>query len=109
MKHLEMIGLCRSGDPRFMANWERICREGHAREVEWVSELKKKGVSASHPDDGWVDRKRNEVNLVYPHFNSGVRMGDEIALGCPEEYRIVTVVGIRHGVVGGVYYQFDWD
>jgi hypothetical protein len=63
-------------------------------------------VKASHPDDGWVDRKgrRNtfgyvpeadSVQFAYPQFNDGVKVGDKIALGWADRWRIVVVTEIR--------------
>ena len=39
----------------------------------------KHDVAAVHPDDGWVDRRRNAVTLVYPPYRKpGISAGDVI-------------------------------
>lgn len=32
---------------------------------EWIDALRKAGVKAAHPDDGWVDRVSNRVLLLW--------------------------------------------
>lgn len=85
MKHLV------SGDKEFVALWHRICDEQASKQREWVQRLRSIGISASHPDDGWVDRRENTVCLVYPHFNDGVSVGSMVALGEPDSFRIVEI------------------
>lgn len=67
------------------------------------------GVAAVHPDDGWVDRERNKLQLVYPTFQrEEVRAGDAIALDARSDtsirgYRIVRVIRVeRHDLLDEV-------
>lgn len=67
-----------------------------AQEGGWVTRLRAAGVKAAHPDDGWVNRDRNTVRLEYPRFNDRPQVGDLIALGVPDRYRLVRVTGLDH-------------
>lgn len=72
----------------------------------WCNQLKSIGVKAAHPDDGWHNHKEREFMLCYPDFNDGVQVGDLVALGAPDEYRVVTVRRIKNGMLSGPYYQY---
>jgi len=84
-----------SGPPAAMARWAEICHEGDHKEDDWIATLRAKGVKAAHPDDGWVDRKENSVHFAYPQFDDEVKVGDTIALGRDDKFRLVTVTAIR--------------
>ena len=79
----------------------------------WVKSLRALDVKAAHPDDGWVNRTNNSVNLVYPQFNDGVSVGDLIALGWPpwstrgKSHRIVRVIEISKTMFGKPIYHFQ--
>ena len=61
--------------------------------AEWIADLRRRGVKAAHPDDGWVDREAGTIHLCYPLFNDGLSVGDLLALGYPgNKTRIVRVV-----------------
>lgn len=77
--------------PEFAVLFSAICAKHETREADWIADLRRRGVKAAHPDDGWVDREANTVHFAYPQFNDGVKVGDKIALGWPDKYRIVTV------------------
>ena len=79
MKHLV------SGDPEFVARWHKICDEYEVEEKQWISQLRKQGFKAAHPNDGWVDRKNNKLHLAYPQFNDGAKVGDKVMLGWPTD------------------------
>jgi hypothetical protein len=87
----------------FLNGW----RSYYAKEKEWVDTLRQKGVTAAHPDDGWVDRDLNEVILCYPQFNDGVNIGSIIALGDCNQYRLVKIVGLHVGFTGLEYWKFE--
>jgi hypothetical protein len=65
----------------------------YERERRWCDELREAGIKAAHPDDGWVDREANTVRLEYPQFVGPLAVGDVIALGQPEGYRLVRLTG----------------
>ena len=69
--------------------------ERRSYENLWVDSLIRRGIKAAHPDDGWVDREENKVVFCYPQFRMQVNVGDLIALGWPDKYRIVRVTGLR--------------
>ena len=79
--------------------WNRICREGQVTEDSWVDDLISRGVKASHPDDGWVARHNDPpyVQFAYPQFKSNeLSIGDLIALGRPDGYKICRVIKIEN-------------
>jgi len=90
---------------KIQEKWINLCLESESKEKAWIKELRSTGVAAAHPDDGWVNREKNEIYLAYPQFNDGLTIGSKIALGWPDKYRIVKVVGYRPGLFLN-YWQF---
>lgn len=72
--------------------WITLISRIEEEEKEWVNALKKAGVKAAHPDDGWIDRTKNIVRFVYPYFYTNLAPGDVIALGRPGRYRFVKAI-----------------
>lgn len=98
MTDWDQLRNCASGDPAFVADWVRIVSEGERSEREWVKELIAQGFKAAHPNDGWVDRKNNSFQLVYPQFRLDVTVGSLVMLGWhswPKEQRPVVVTHIE--------------
>lgn len=81
------------GQPEHVARAVAIDRDMCAVERAWVDQLRAEGIKAAHPDDGWVKRAENKVHLCYPQFNDGLGVADLLALGTPEKWRVVRVVG----------------
>jgi len=107
-RHLEFIPLCKSSNPNFMEHWKNICMEADKKEEQWVNKLRADGVSASHPNDGWINRKDNELILIYPEFNDGVKIGSIVALGDPDKYKLVKIIDHRKGIIGDInYWKFE--
>lgn len=110
-------GLCRSNDEKgdiFLAIYENISMNQQLQEQVWVEDLKDKGYSAAHPNDGWVNRHKNEVVLCYPYFETNVTIGAKIMLGSPSNktsHRSVIVTGIRKSTLSDdlIYYSFKDD
>lgn len=78
------------------------------KDQKWIKELRSKGIKACHPNDGWVDRKRNRIHLAYPLFNDGLNVGDKIMLGWatdPGSHRLVRVTKIESSLL--LYYHFE--
>lgn len=89
---------CASGDPAFVAAWRKSVSDGETSEREWVSRLRADGYRAAHPNDGWVDRENNSVQLVYPQFKDKVEVGCLVMLGwCSDKasHRPVVVTHIE--------------
>jgi len=99
-------GLGKAGES-FIENYERICKESAQKETKWIELLKSQGIKAAHPDDGWVDRKENYINFCYPQFKQNIEVGDLIALGDADKYRIVKVIKITKTMFGQIYYFFS--
>ncbi len=57
-----------TGDKDFVASWHRSMDLSENKEKKWIDWLREGGFKAAHPDDGWVDRQMNTVQLVYPAF-----------------------------------------
>lgn len=94
------------GDSQFVDSFRAISEESDRNEEKWVEKLKKFGIKAAHPNDGWNNRKDNECSFSYPYFNLGVKVGDQIALGDCEDFVVVTVVNIKRGLLGTTYYEY---
>lgn len=77
---LDLIPLC-SGRSDFVTTWSNVCHEGHRRERAYIAALRQRGISAAHPNDGWVKRDEQKLHFCYPHFNDGAKTGSLVALG----------------------------
>lgn len=108
MNATELITLCRTDNPDFRESWIRICRDAERKEKVWIATLRQQGIAVAHPDDGWVNRKEHEVNLVNPYFVGSVKNGSLIVLGSPDRYRTVKIIGHRIGFAGQLeYWKFE--
>ena len=97
MKPISMIECMKAGELGVEARkrWVDVCLAAQNKQDAWVASLRAQGVKAAHPDDGWVDREHNRVQLVYPVFDDNQRVGELIALGDADEHRLVRVTSIR--------------
>lgn len=92
--------LDRCTNPAFEARWVQICAEHESKQNAWVEQMRELGCAAAHPDDGWVDRRKNTVFLCYPYFErKPVKIGDRIALGDADKHRIVVVTEIIKPII----------
>lgn len=95
-------------DESFVKIWTETLINAEKEKLEWIEKLREQGIKVAHPDDGWVDREKNEIILVYPQFDDGVIDGCLMALGWPWKYRIVKVISHRIGLFGNlVYWRFE--
>jgi hypothetical protein len=114
MNAQEMIGLCQTSNPGFAQLWADICIEGERKEKEWIAALRSHGVKAAHPNDGWIDREKNELHFCYPQFNDGAGIGDIVALGwasdAPGKTKFVRLTGCRKmGFISDmIRWQFEY-
>ena len=94
----ELRGLA-TGNIKHVAGWQQICAAADASEDRWIAQLRLIGIKAAHPDDGWVDRKSSAthdfVQFQYPQFDDGPQVGDLIALGHVDRYRVRKVLGVK--------------
>lgn len=109
MKHYTdpKSGIRTSGPDAVIDTLCAVCEEAERQEATWIATLRSQGVKAAHPDDGWVNRDASKVLLQYPQFNDGLSAGDTLALGWPEEYRLVRVTRRAQGLMGLVYFHFE--
>ena len=84
-----------SGDAGAVATYARICREMEDEKSLWIDGLRRDGVKMAHPDDGWVNRTENRLMPCYPQFDDRPGVGDIIALGSPDKWRLVRVIKIE--------------
>lgn len=102
-----------SGQARFVALYADIATSMERDQEAWIAALRAAGVMAAHPDDGWVNRKDNRVQFVYPQFNDGAKAGDLVALGWPQwssakpQHRIVRLVEFHRGTFGAGAWKFE--
>ena len=84
MRYASSDGLMSSADPNAVALWEDIGARMENDKATWTERLRAMGVKLAHPDDGWVDRKRNRFSWSwYPQFDDRPEVGDLVAFGCP--------------------------
>lgn len=63
--------------------------------IEWLAKLKNDGIVAAHPEDGWVDRNKNQIIFVHAYFmNAVIDVGDRVVIGNPKKYRIVRIIEV---------------
>lgn len=84
-----------------------IYREHKENMSRWCAELRARGVSGAMPDDGWVDRDRDELRFVYPYFLYNAGVGSLIALGDWARYRVVRITERRQSFIAGPVYVFE--
>ena len=70
-----------SGRPDLVEQWKDGCRVRAYERKAWVKKMRALGVRASHPDDGWVDRENNHLQLCYPDFERSLAVGSLIDWG----------------------------
>jgi hypothetical protein len=77
----------------------KVSNDIEREEREWIAQLRSIGIKAAHPDDGHVRRDQSQyhdfVSFCYPQFDDGVKVGDRIALGWPDRYRVRVVQRIE--------------
>jgi len=101
MKHLV------TGDPKFVKQWHEICDEHETKKNTWIKELRAVGFKAAHPNDGWVNREKNEIYFAYPYFNDGADIGDKVMISfSPDSTRPVRLIGSRCGLML-TYWKFE--
>lgn len=101
-------GHCKSNNMEHVSLWNQIVTERKENELKWIEELRLQGVKAAHPDDGWVERDINQVTLCYPEFNDGVSVGDIIALGSYDKWRLVKVIEEREPLLDSQVLMFEY-
>lgn len=105
MTYKEMIPLV-TGDHEFVRQFRAHCLDRHHKEEALIADLRKMGVKACHPDDGWIDRKENTIHFAYPRFDDGVEIGSIVAIGGHEKFRLVELTAMRVGITGLVRWEF---
>lgn len=93
-KYTSNDGLAHSNNLEIIKAWNDFEVEYQNKIKECCDYLKSKGIKAFHPDDGWVNREENYVEFSYPHFLLDIKVGDKIALGGYDKYRICEVTEI---------------
>ena len=74
---------------------------------QWINKLISRGIAAAHPENGWVDRKKNKITLQYPYFISKpLVVGSYMAIGDADNYRIVRIIGYEKNMFSMEYYYF---
>jgi hypothetical protein len=86
------------GTPEFRNVWNSVCTQSESEEFRWIMALRSIGIKAAHPDDGWVNRSSpfyDLVQLINPYFNDGLKVGELLALGEPDHYRVRKIQAIE--------------
>ena len=77
----------------FIEVWVEVLQKEHREKHVWIKQLREQNIKGAHPDDGWVDRENNILSPCYPQFWDRPIYGDRIALGTPQKFRIVRILG----------------
>lgn len=96
----------RAGD-EFASLFHQAEQRDRSMTAAWVGFLLGHGYCAAHPDDGWVNRDKNEIVMQYPHFNAGITQGGLVALGWHGKWRSVRITGRRVSPFGSTYWLFE--
>lgn len=106
-----MKDLIRSSNPEVVASWHQICDAQEREKTRWVADLRKCGFKAAHPNDGWVDREKNTLQFVYPHFDDGAGVDDLVMLGQsftkPGELRPIRLTGTVKSFFSAKIFTFE--
>lgn len=86
---------------KFAEQLGQMMKERRDKEAEWTCDMMKQGIAATHPDDGWIDRRKNELTLMYPRIVGELKPGALVALGDFEEYKIVRLIRYLPCFLGG--------
>lgn len=99
----EIDGIQVSGRADIVATFADVYRQMREDDRAWIARLRAEGYKAAHPNDGWVDRKKNIITFCYPHYNDGAKAGDLVMLGwsCERWNRPVRLLGPATGLAGG--------
>lgn len=76
------------------AHFAKCFQEVREEQESWEAEMRKLGVAATHPNDGWIDRRNQIADLTYPKIFDWIEVGSHLALGDPHGHLIVEVVEI---------------
>lgn len=90
-----------------MPETKKTLAEGKEKMVRWIESLRKAGVKAAHHDNDLVDSATDEIHFSYPYFYDDPWIGDFIALGNPDKFRLVQIVSIRRAIYGLAYFRFE--
>lgn len=102
-------GLCQSNNIEMIQSWNNFWEEQKIKEQYYIEKLRANGISAWHPNDGWVNREDKYFKLVYPYFNDGVNIGSKVMLsfGDKDCERLVVVTNIKIDFFDSKMYYFD--
>lgn len=90
------------------AIWIDIQTRSKQLESLWVKQLLEIGVKATMPDTGWIDKTKNEIiSLCYTKIKRDIYIGDKVALGEFQKYRLVEIRYIRTDRDGDTIYGFQ--
>lgn len=64
------------------------------RKANWIEKLKRLGVRAAQRDGEWVDWEEKVLFFAHLDFCESTEVGDKIAIGVPQNYRLVELT--RH-------------
>ncbi len=98
--HKSKDELLSSHSDKFVNFYNNICSDRKVKLNEFIKKLKALNIKANHPDDGWHERKDRYFQFSYPRFNDGVNIGDMVALGDYEKFRVFIVKDIKKSFFG---------
>lgn len=98
--YVDETGFMVEGEEGTIEVMKKICDDQKKKLETFIEKLRSIGIKALHYNDGWHNRKDRSFRLVYPSFDDGVEIGDNVALGCDKEYIVVTVREINRNFCG---------
>ena len=78
--------------------WKAITAGSADEERQWISDLKERGISAAHPENGYVDQNTLWYGFGWSgdfYFNDGLESGSLLEIGCPTRSKTVKVISVK--------------
>lgn len=98
-EHARILDCAFGADGKLFADFIRFIHNADAKRAAWIAMLRRSGVRAAHPDDDFVDPAARSFHPQQWEFNDGARIGDVIALGNQNIYRLVRITWQRESLL----------
>jgi hypothetical protein len=91
-------------EKKFQETYAQVVARDKAAVKKWCQELSALGIKAAQPLNGWV--KNNKFCPTYCWFNNGICVGDRVAIGKYDDYKIVQITKIENTLFPELFYFY---